>query len=324
MSGASSPPPIRLVVRLLLEFMVAALPPLARWQDGDLVRGIIFLAILQAGRPRFAELARRGILAWPRSDDALKPLSVNSLAISLGLPYETARRHVQRLIAAGLVRRVDAQGVIVPESALQADAFVAHAAEIHALFLKMMRGLRAIGFDFDSFARGEIVAVDDNAASDGEPDMALRHVVIDFMLRLVECGLAVHDNDLMRAFVFTAIMSANAEPYTATPGAAWDFATLEQSPPEARRRPITVRELSLRVGIPYETTRRAVAAMLADRDIVRVGRGGLINPQVSPRDARLHESGAVILSRFVQFVGDLKRLGFSFETLSIPATKHAA
>lgn len=322
MSGASSPPPIRLVVRLLLEFMVAALPPLSRWQDGDLVRGIVFLAILQAGRPRFAELARRGILAWPRSDDALKPLSVNSLAASLGLPYETARRQVQRLTAAGLVRRVEAQGVIVPESVVQSDAFAAYASEIHALFLKMMRGLRAIGFDFDSFGRGAV------AADDGEPDVpadaGLRHVVIDFMLRLVECGLAVHDNDMMRAFVFTAIMAANAEPYTAAPNAAWDFATLAQSPPESRRRPITVRELSARVGIPYETTRRTVAALLADKDIVRVGRHGLINPQVSPRDVRLHESGAVVLSRFVQFIGDLRRLGFSFETLAIEAKKHAA
>jgi len=324
MSGASSPPPVRLVVRLLLEFMVAALPPLSRWQDGDLVRGIVFLAILQAGRPRFADLARRGVLAWPRSDDALKPLSVNSLAVSLGLPYETARRQVQRLTAAGLVRRVEAQGVVVPESVVQSPAFSAYAAELHVLFLKLMRGLRAIGFDFDSFARGEIVAAQADEAADVQPDAALRNVLIDFMLRLVECGVAVHDNDMTRSFVFTAIMAANAEPYTAVADAAWDFATLAQSPPESRRRPITVRELSQRVGIPYETTRRAVVAMLADKDIVRVGRHGLINPQVSPRDARLHESGAVVLSRFVQFVGDLRRLGFSFETLAIEPKKHAA
>jgi DNA-binding transcriptional regulator YhcF (GntR family) len=324
MSGASSPPPIRLVVRLLLEFMVAAMPPLSRWQEGDLVRGIVFLAIMQAGRPRFAELARRGVLAWPRSDDALKPVSVNSIAASLGLPYETARRQVQRLTAAGLVCRVEAQGVIVPESVLQAEAFAAYAAEIHALFLKMIRGLRAIGFDFDSFSKGEIVAADDDGGEPPGPDAALRHVVVDFMLRLVECGLAAHDNDMTRAFVFSAIMSANAEPYTDQPGAAWDFATLDQSPPEARRRPITVRALSVRIGMPYETTRRSVAAMLRDKDIVRTDRGGLINPQVSPRDARLQQAGAVMLSRFVQFVGDLKRLGFSFETLALEAKKHAA
>ena len=241
-------------MRLLLEFMVAALPPLSRWQDGDLVRGIVFLAILQAGRPRFAELARRGVLAWPRSDDALKPVSVHSLAMSLGLPYETARRQVQRLIAAGLVRRIDAQGVIVPESALQSEAFAAYAAELQALFLKMLRGLRAIGFDLESLSKGDVVVlVEDGAA--GEPDVALRHVVIDFMLRLVEGGVAAHDNDMLRAFVFAAIMAANAEPYTAKPGAAWDYATLDQSPPESRRRPITVRELSARIGIPYETTR---------------------------------------------------------------------
>lgn len=327
-------PPVRLVMRLLLEFTIASLPHLARWHGGDLVRGIAFLAIAQANRPRFSDLARRGALSWSGGDAGLKPVSVNSLAASLGLPYETARRQVQRLIREGLVVRSnargarDAQGVYVPNAVVAGSGFEAFAGHSYAAFLRLMRGLRAIGFDFDSLGKG--AAASDPAANDpacdAEPaDLAVRHVVIDFMLRLVECGLVVHDNDIMRGLLFAGIMSANAAPYTNDADAAWSYATLQQSPPEAARRPITVLQLSHNTGIPYETARRYVARMLADKDIVRVRGKGLINPRQSPRDAALHQSGAQVMSRFVQFVGDLRRLRFSFETLEVvPAKVKAA
>ncbi len=321
MASVSSAP-IRLVMRLLLEFMVGTMPALARWHDGDLVRGIVFLAVAQANRPRFSDVARSGLLPWTRGDAALKPLSVLALAESLRLPYETARRRIVALAKAELVLRRE-QGVIVPGVVIAAPAFAAFADQTYARFLVLLRGLRAIGFDFASFGK---TAPDDAPPPppDGEPDLAVRHVVIDFVLRLVECGTAAHENDLVRALVFSTIMSANAEPYTADPDAAWDYATLAQSPPEAKRKPIPVAEVAARTGIPYETARRYTVAMLRDKDIVRVPGRGLINPQVSPRDALLHKSGAQVMSRFVQFVGDLGRLGFSFESLRIEDRKTAA
>ncbi|HEY0302645.1 MAG TPA: hypothetical protein VGC36_14965 [Rhizomicrobium sp.] len=315
-------PPIRLVMRLLLEFMVGTMPELSRWHGGDLVRGIAFLAVAQANRPRFSELARAGILPWTRGDAALKPLSVLALAESLKLSYETTRRRVLALDREGLVLRLE-QGVVVPNAVVAAEPFTFFADRTYGRFLAMLRGLRAIGFDFASFSKD---ATPDAGPPppDGEPDLAARHVVIDFVLRLVECGLFAHENDLVRALIFSAVMSANAEPYTADPGAAWDYATLAQSPPESRRKPVSVAEVAQRTGIPYETARRYVVALLRDKDLARIPGKGLINPQVSPRDALLHRSGALVMSRFVQLVGDLGRLGFGFERLRIEARRTAA
>jgi hypothetical protein len=186
----------------------------------------------------------------------------------------------------------------------------------------MLRSLSAIGFDLRTFARVPARPPGDEAIE--APDLGVRHVVIDFVLRLVECGIFAHDADMVRAFIFTAIMAANADPYTEDATAAWDYATLAQSPPEERRRPVTVLEVSRRTGIPYETTRRYVQQMLRDRDIVKAVGKGFINPQVSPRDAKLHESGAMVLSRFAQLIGDLGRLGFSFESWRVEPRRNVA
>ncbi|MBV9420262.1 MAG: hypothetical protein JO348_10870, partial [Alphaproteobacteria bacterium] len=188
--------------------------------------------------------------------------------------------------------------------------------------LRMMRRLKAVGFDFDHFgpATPEPLPPDEDGV---RPDATVRHVVIDFVLRISECGRIAHENDMVRSLVFTAIMSANAAPYTLD-NRAWKYASLAQSPPEEERLPISVSKLAQLVCMPYETTRRYVEQLIAGKDIVRVKGQGVINPQVSPRDALLHQSGATVMSRFVQLVGDLKRLGFSFDTLElVPRTKAA-
>ncbi len=315
-------PPIRLVMRLLLEFMVSAMPDLARWHGNDLVRGIVFLAIAQANRPRFSDLARSGLAPWTRGETALKPISVMSLSQSLKLPYETGRRRVVALARDGLVVRAE-DGVVVPNAVIASPGFTAFADGTYAKFLAMLRGLRTIGFDFASLGKGAVCA-DDTPLPDETPDLTVRHVVIDFVLRMVECGLEAHEEDLVRALIFSAVMAANARPYTDDPKAAWDYATLAQSPPESERRPVTVTEAARLTGIPFETARRYIAVMLRDKDLVRVRGRGVINPQVSPRDALLHRSGALVMSRFVQFVGDLRRLGFSFETLQVETRRNAA
>jgi len=303
----ASGPPVRLVMRLLLRFMIAAIPSLSRWHGGDLVRGVVFLATAQATRPR--------------PPQACRPIRVYGLAASLALPYETTRRRVNALAEDGLVVRREDQAILVPEVVLRDGAFPRYADEVYALFLDLARGLRAIGLDFDTLGRTEPVAEEPQPFE--TPDRAIRSLVLDFVLRMLECGVAVHENDMQRALVFTAIMSANAEPYTDALGEAWDYARLDQSPPDALRRPISVAHIADRLGIPYETTRRTVMALLADGDVVRVGNKGVINPQVSPRDAALHKSGVQVMSRFVQFVGDLRRLGFDFRTLSIQPRRAA-
>src|ERR1700753_3801703 len=140
----ASGPPVRLVVRLLLRFMVASFPTLARWHDGDLVRGIVFLAAMQASRAQHSQSER--------------PVRVYGLAASLLMPYETARRHVNGLVKAGLVLRREDQAILVQESVQRDSAFALYADETHALFLELMRDARGVGLDFDTFSRTAAVS----------------------------------------------------------------------------------------------------------------------------------------------------------------------
>lgn len=297
--------PHRLVTRIMLDFMMQAIPALVRWHEGNPVRGVIFLAIAQANRPRFAEFVRLGTDAM-MPENSQKPVSIGSLAQSLDLPKETVRRHVSRLVTLGLCARQHNLGFVVTEAATQSPQFAEFAAATSLGFLRMLRDLRAVGLDVAGGSTGGRLTA---------TDPAVQHVIFDFLLRLVESGAPPHDGDMLRAYVFSAIMWANARPYTHDREGAWKYATLAQSPPDDLRLPVTNLEVSAITGVPRETVRRHVLAMVADRDLIRVRGRGVINPTVTPRDGRLHEAGAAVTSRFMQVLGDLRRLGFDYGAL---------
>ncbi len=48
-------------------------------------------------------------------DTLRRPVSIQSVSLSLGVPYETARRHIHKLVSAGYVERRGARGFVVPE-----------------------------------------------------------------------------------------------------------------------------------------------------------------------------------------------------------------
>jgi hypothetical protein len=94
----------------------------ARVANGDLVHGIILITIIQANT---AALRRSGgdqdhdsMAGLP--DDSLRiPVSAYAVAKQLGLPYETVRRHVVRMIDEKHCVRVGAKGgLIVPTAAI--------------------------------------------------------------------------------------------------------------------------------------------------------------------------------------------------------------
>jgi hypothetical protein len=96
--------------------MIRAVLAVARATEGDILHGVIYAAIQQVSlepletNPDLAE--RHGGPENGLPDSLRKAISVHALAGSLGMPYETTRRAVERLMARGLVRRVSRNGVI--------------------------------------------------------------------------------------------------------------------------------------------------------------------------------------------------------------------
>ena len=116
----------RLVARLSSEYVQHALQLLAD-TFGDTRTGVVAQTIIAANT---AYLDTRGGEGWRYAgldqnppDEARRPISIGRVAESLGLPYETARRHVARLLDTKVCVRVRG-GVIVPGAVLDSPAAV--------------------------------------------------------------------------------------------------------------------------------------------------------------------------------------------------------
>lgn len=323
-------PPPRVVTRLVVDFVLASVRAITRHLDGDILGGLAVLALLQIRNAQMAAPSDGGAEAQPH------PISVQSLAHSLKTPPETMRRCVARLIDTGWCARVPGKGVIIADGVRSRAVIDALMADIRNAFWRMITGLRAIGFDFDLMdqasapaAEGPVVpevALPPVAAGDdagvGFPERstpAIDRAILDFGLRIVDAGTAPHDDDYVRTCVFAAIMSANASPFAYDPALAWEYATHETPPPDSARRPVTLAEIAQLLGIPYETARRYVNALVAKGYCVRDARKMLLIPMELLQTPEALLTGLEMVRRFVQMVADLKRLGFDFRSADAPA-----
>lgn len=98
---------------------------------GDVVHGIILMSIIHANTAamRQSDGDHDYDAGQTLPDDSLRtPVSAYAIAKQLGMPYETVRRHIARLIDEGRCIRVGERGgIIVPTSAIadmRPDAFV--------------------------------------------------------------------------------------------------------------------------------------------------------------------------------------------------------
>ena len=117
---------------------------------GDIQSGIVAQSIVAANTAHLEALMGEGWryagLDQPPPDEVRRPVSVSELARSLGLPYETLRRQVRRLIQAGVCVRV-AGGLVVPMAVLEQPAAVSAMLANVRYVREFVRILRTFGFD---------------------------------------------------------------------------------------------------------------------------------------------------------------------------------
>ena len=86
----------------------------ARLHGYDLTQTLVFLAVWRENvRERLEDSQDTGAGRWPPSDASRRRVTVLEVSNLLNMPYETTRRHVNRLIDRKLVVR-DADGVYIP------------------------------------------------------------------------------------------------------------------------------------------------------------------------------------------------------------------
>lgn len=237
--------------------------------DQDLVSTLMFLAITRDNtRDLTVDSQTSGAYSGMDQippDDLRRPVSVYALARELGLPYETARRHANKLAAAGLAKR-SGEGLLIP-------------AEVHAR-PAMLRGVENNWDETLRFVQAlAAFGVRAEAAAHPAPKDVRRQVVrvsMEFLLESLALLTKAMDLDFLSALLGIAITRGNTQHLTEDPAAP--YASLNEMPPDSLRKPVSVYSLAKSLRLPYETTRRNVGQLIAAGYCDRSPGGGLIVP----------------------------------------------
>jgi len=275
----------RIVARLAIEFLIDQLQ-IARG-DGRPVDAMLMLAITQTNIAHLLRDESQFTFDTPVADEHRRPVSVNALAASLRLPFETARRRINHLIAIGVCCATPA-GVYVPQAALEAPRDVLSA---RAVYERLRR------FYFDLRALGALPDLPD-ASRRIEGQASVRAAVRTFggyMLRVLD-ALNRREGDVVEALTLMALICINTEGVTGAELYAYPTGVM----PDEKRKPARIAEIAARIGMPPETVRRRISGLVARGSCVRTRRG-LIAPATSLMSP---EMGAIVL----EHASELQRL----------------
>jgi DNA-binding Lrp family transcriptional regulator len=146
----------RMVGRLSAGYVLRAVRLLIETY-GDIRLGVVAQTIVTANTAhldvRTGEGWRYAGIDEAPPDEVRRPISVSRLAESLGLPFETTRGQVRRLIDAGVCIRVEG-GLIVPAVVLEGPAAVRAAVVNVGYVRRFVRDLQAVGgLKLDAWSR---------------------------------------------------------------------------------------------------------------------------------------------------------------------------
>lgn len=212
--------------------------------DHDLLDAWILTAALDANMATVmrdpALMAVYGGAAESAPDALRRPVSVNAIAQSLVLPFETVRRRVLRLARQGLCV-IGPQGVVVPNGAVTTSAYSAQ---------MLARSERARRFHHDLKAIGALAA--DEPAEGGveaPPLRALNWALSEYVLRACNDLIAL-TGALITSRVLLELVVANIEALDAEDLPAW------ARDPAASGQAARTAGLARSLRVPPETVRR--------------------------------------------------------------------
>ncbi|WP_157073580.1 hypothetical protein [Sphingomonas soli] len=287
-------PYARIAVRGVAEFVTHFCAALTRRFEGDIDLGLIFVHLL-----RRADLSGTGA-------GAMAPTSISALARSAGRPFETVRRLCKKLVAMGLAEQSSA-GPFIPAHVLDQPMVQELRQEYHDNLVKTVSDLARVGYPMPE-ARG-----------DGISGEAIERAAIDLLLHAFEFGLPAQPTpNWQRAFVYIAVMAANARRYTFDPELSGRYKDAATPPPDHLRTPVGASALARATAAPYSTVRRNLQSMIADGILVRAGHGYLISMEWMQRP-ELAAAGAAVAAQLDRAIRGLAQAGFP---ISAPETAY--
>ncbi len=232
--------PVRRLTRLLAEMQTTINSAGLRLFDGDMDRFVIFSLIVREG------LSSR---AAPR------PISAHSLSISLNRSFETVRRHVNALIAAGYCVRVHG-GVIAAPDILQCGDIGVMLRLTNDAFVRFVK-------DLQDRRPGTT-----RRPSEGGCDIAIGVCgAVDILLSTVETNRGLH-GDWLDLALFSTVLCANVRRYDGDAEAI--------GRPLSERHAVRASVIARAMGLAETTVRRRNERMTRPGGAMVRVRGGLL------------------------------------------------
>ncbi len=297
----------RIVTRLSSEYVLRAFQLLID-PFGDVRAGLLVLAINTANVAALVHSDERRRCAGPSGtlpDAARRPISIARLADSTGLPFESTRRIVQKLIYAGVCTRVEG-GVIVPRATVERPS-IGHAVAANVGYVRrFMRDLRAVGLAaVGTSARPPTSSV---SAADAAAARTVSVLSGEYILRALQL-LAGAYGDIRAGIVAQTIVTANTAHLDARMGEGWRYAGIAETPPDEVRKPISIARLGESLGLPYETMRGQVRRLIDAGVCIQLDAGLIVPGAVLERPAAAR-SMLENVGYVRKFMRDLNAVGF--------------
>ncbi len=127
---------------------------MSKAHGNDLIRAPFFTAIWTANVQHITgswENLAFGELDNLPPDEMRRPVPVNSIALSLRISPETARRHAAKLLRDGAAVRIEGKGLIVPRARLATQSNYDGVRNSYDHIVRTVADLHRAGFDFQKY-----------------------------------------------------------------------------------------------------------------------------------------------------------------------------
>jgi len=268
---------LRLSLRLANTFLLELLS--ATRGERDFTDALILSALVQSNSAQItgdhALQLRYGDFDSAPPASIRRPISMSGLAASLGIPFETVRRRIKRLEAAG-VCEVSAEGARYAEHILTSPELRRGMQTIYELTRTFYFRLRRAGcLDLFTPPQGPVWE------AEAPPLRIVFRAANDYFLRMME-HLLPRVPSLSQAFILLTVVRINtaAFPDTLLGGEGLE---VEAFVADSYRKPARAAEVAALLGLPNETVRRNLLALVDDGRCQRLSAGYVVPAAVLSR-----------------------------------------
>lgn len=198
-------------------------------------------------------------------DEVRRPISINAVAQSLDMPFETVRRRIVKMSLVGIFR-TSKQGVYVPTAFCVGGP---HRTSMEGAYARA----RVLYFEAKKLCLDDLGASETEIWTGPEPLRLVSRVSSEYLLRLVQL-LMEETKDPVAATVWLALFCDNV--------AVADRGGRPRNKSQVPK-PLSMSALARRLRLPTETTRRRVHALLAAGLCIDDGSSVVVDARVLAR-----------------------------------------